>query len=198
MADISNEALMAQLADGDMWALGELFARNAATVKGVLCRISPELPDAEADELLQDVFLILYKTATRYTEQQKFKAWLCGIAVNCSKKWRRNTWLRRKLIKEHFAAMESMDKQTVTTPEGHSSTRQQLKIALSRISPKHRDVLMLHLEGFSGPEIANILGVRENVIWTRLHRARNKIAELLSDELCSALIRKGSVSDPVY
>ena len=48
--------------------------------------------------------------------------------------------------------------------------------ALSRLSPKYRDVLILHaVEGFSGEEIAEILSIRPKTVWSRLHRARNQL-----------------------
>jgi len=58
-----------------------------------------------------------------------------------------------------------------------------LYAAMDRLPEKYRTVLILSaLEESSGEDIATLLGIEPNTVWVRLHRARAKLADLLSQE----------------
>ena len=100
-SELDDEQLMRILASGHAEPLGELYIRHSAMVKDAMMRFCPEISVAEAEEMVQDVFLILNRKAAKYQEQMKFKAWLYGIAVRTVSSWRRTYWLRRKLLERH-------------------------------------------------------------------------------------------------
>ena len=80
-SELGDEQLMRILASGHSEPLGELYIRHSAMVKDAMMRFCPEISIAEAEEMVQDVFLVLNRKASKYREQMKFKAWLYGIAV---------------------------------------------------------------------------------------------------------------------
>jgi len=189
--DLSNDELMRKLSDEDISALGELFYRHGAMVRHALARFSPELSETEKDDLVQDVFLSLYKSASRYEERAAFKSWLYKIAVNVSRRWRRDTWLRRRVLSHKQAKINTSAVGITSTPEDRCDARAQVQKALAGLSEKQREITLLHMEGFSGQEIAMMLGIKINAVWTRLHRARRQVEETLSEETRIFAIKDG-------
>ena len=62
--EFSDEALVAQLREGSREALGVLFRRYARTVRGVAYRVLRNT--SEADDLLQDIFLLIYRKCSMF------------------------------------------------------------------------------------------------------------------------------------
>jgi RNA polymerase sigma-70 factor (ECF subfamily) len=186
LAQIADERLMARLAAGELEALGELYRRHGPLVRSAITRYAPEISAAELDELVQEVFLTVSDTAARYQEQQRCKAWLYGIAVRKARSWQRTTWLRRRLLKGQRGEPVALARPSGGSPERAVALRELVERTLSRLNPGQRQVLLLHaVEGFTGEEIAGILGVRPETVWTRLHRARKAVLD--SEETRAAL-----------
>ena len=154
-------------------------------------RFCPEVSIAEAEEMVQDVFLILNRKASKYEEQMKFKAWLYGIAVRTVSSWRRTYWVRRKILDRH-------DNKRVGIALRASNYARDLEVrdtltqGLDKLSAGQREVLYLHaVEGFTGEEIARILNIRPKTVWTRLHRARQKMLEELTADAVEHVFCEG-------
>lgn len=61
--------------------------------------------------------------------------------------------------------------------------RDSVQRGLDRLSTGQREVLFLHaVEGFTGEEIARLLGIRPKTVWTRLHRARAQMIRTMTGE----------------
>ena len=67
-----------------------------------------------------------------------------------------------------------------SSPERAVATREEVWRALSMLPESQREVLLLHVEGFSGDEISGMLDIRPKTVWTRLHRARRALTQKLS------------------
>jgi RNA polymerase sigma-70 factor (ECF subfamily) len=166
------------MASGDTEALGALYLRYAQMVRRAVRRFAPEIPGAQAEELVQDVFLLLYEKARTYQSRGKFKAFLFSIAVRKARTWRRNTWLRRRVL-----AMASREElpcggEAFRAVDVDAELRQVVNQALARLSEGQRTVLLLHaVEGFTGDEIAEILDISAQTVRTRLFRARQLLLE---------------------
>lgn len=176
--EVKDEMLAAELKEGDVRALGEIYIRYGVAVRAALRRFVPEMAYADADELCQEVFLTLNDTISRYQEQQKLKAWIFGIALQKARSWRRNTWLRRKILHRRAEESADTDIHEGDTPAHALELKQEVEAALGRMSGKQREVVMLYsLEGFTCEEAADILGVDIHVVWSRLHRARQAVSK---------------------
>ena len=159
--------------------MGEIYLRYGTMVRAALLRFVPEMGHADAEELCQEIFLTLHDTIGRYEEKQRLKAWIFGIAVRKARSWRRNTWLRRKLLDRQNKEQEAV-RQESRTPAHSLELKQEAEAALSVLSDKQREaVLLFSVEEFSCEEAAAILGVEVNVIWSRLHRARQTAAKAM-------------------
>jgi RNA polymerase sigma-70 factor (ECF subfamily) len=69
------------------------------------------------------------------------------------------------------------------TPPGGEENDIALEIDLASLSLEHATMLSLFAaEGLSHSEIAEILGIPEGTVWSRLHTARRKLAEQLAED----------------
>jgi RNA polymerase sigma-70 factor (ECF subfamily) len=152
-------------------------------------RFAQEISADEADELGQEVFLALARSAGRYQPGRRLKAWLAGIAVNKARGWQRTTWIRRNLLRRHHRDELGIFAVRGSSPEQEAERRDELRHALARLPAAQRDVLLLSVvEGFTGEEVATILGIRPKTVWTRLHRARRAMTQLLAGDQAAAAL----------
>jgi RNA polymerase sigma-70 factor (ECF subfamily) len=178
ITELDDRQLMLRLKKGDIRCLGELYLRYGDMVKAALSRFAPESAAADVDELCQDVFLALNDSKKRYQERTKLKAWIFGIAVRKARMWRRKTWLRRHLLELHGKGGVAMALPSNQSPATTVALRLEIQESLARLTRKQREVVLLHaVQGFSGEEIAEILNIRVGVVWSRLHRARQLLAD---------------------
>ena len=186
-----DEQLVAILATGEMYPLAKLYVRYGAMVKEAIRRFAPEISVAEAEEVGQDVFLALAQSAGNYQKNGKFKSWLFGIAVNKARRWRRFTWVRRNLLERHRKDPVGIFAVKGSTPEVDAEIRDELRHAFKVLPAAQREVLVLHaVDGFTGEEIAQILDIKPNTVWTRLHRARKTMLQLFKKEQVAAILCK--------
>jgi len=178
---LSDEQLMRSLAEGGTHALGVLYERYRVLVMKAVARTAPEVPMAQVEDITQDVFLAVRDGASAYDEQKRFKAWLYGIAVNKAKVWRRNTWLRRRLLGERSDEPVGRALDRSMSRIEQIEARESVLRALHELPENMRQTLILHaVEGFSCDEISRIFKISPKTVRTRLHRARGRLMEILS------------------
>ncbi|NPA27398.1 MAG: sigma-70 family RNA polymerase sigma factor [Chloroflexi bacterium] len=169
---LSDAELLERARQGDQDAFRVLYQRYARRVYGFLRAYTgdPEL----ADELVNDVFLRVWKALPKYREQQQFLAWLFRIARNAAvdkfRRQKRRAWLGLD------ALLPGEDVDTTTPhPETAALTQeeyQRLDEALQQLPETYRTVLVLRfLEGLTTAEIAQVLGRSENAVRVLQHRA---------------------------
>jgi RNA polymerase sigma-70 factor, ECF subfamily len=150
---------------GSSDALGRLFASHANVVYRVALRLTAS--DADAQDIVQDVFIGLPEALRGYHEQGAFEPWLKRIAVRCALMRMRGAE-RRDARHERLATEADPH---VAAPD--IGTRLTLADAIDRLSPALRTVFVLHdVEGYGHDEIARLLGVRAGTSQVRLFRAR--------------------------
>jgi len=170
--------LMTRVACGDEGALSTLYYRYGGEVSLFVHSLAPGLSDPRVEELVQDVFLTVYNKASAYEERGKLKAWLFGIAARLARRAGRRHWLQNALLRRRGREIEAaMGHGPVANPERNLIARAGLAKALDALPDKYRQVILLHAQGFRGTEIAKILGLRRNTVWTRLHRGRRMIKD---------------------
>jgi RNA polymerase sigma factor (sigma-70 family) len=177
----TDAELMAQVASGQLEALGELFDRHEPEVRRYLHRLGASAGDI--DDLVQVTFLEIVRAAARFDPQQSARAWLLGVATFMLRRQRRT--LGRALARLTFWKSASTQDAPPSTPleliEGEELTRR-VERALARLSPKKREVFVLvTLEGLSGEETARTLDIPVSTVWTRLHHARRELRAALRE-----------------
>ena len=131
-----------------------------------------------AEDVTQDVFVKLI-TNCPSLEAGREKAWLLKVALNrCRDLWR-SSWIKKVVLGhpgfECFPAPDMI---------GRLADQQTLSEAVNRLKPEFKEVVLLfYYQGFSVAEIADMLGIAEGTVSSRLSRAREKLQnELKGDE----------------
>ncbi len=169
---------MRRLAEGDAGGLGPLHRRYGAELGSLLLRVEPTLSEAEAEELVQDSFITLFQTADRYRDLGVLRSWIFRIGLNKARSWRRRTLFRRMLGRQQPRLSAGIAAES-SGPDEQAGARLALSRCLQELSGKQREVLVLSvIEGLPQGEVAELLGISENAVATRLHRARCKLGRI--------------------
>ncbi|MGE0870638.1 MAG: RNA polymerase sigma factor [Kofleriaceae bacterium] len=129
---------------------------------------------ADAEDALQDTLLAIHDGLPGFRGDARLFTWAYRIATRIA--FRIKARRRRADSLDH----DPMDA-TVADPAARSQARE-LARAMDSLSADHRLVLSLFaIDGLSHREIADILGVPEGTVWSRLHAARKKVAAVFSD-----------------
>ncbi|MEO7732954.1 MAG: RNA polymerase sigma factor [Kofleriaceae bacterium] len=177
-AEMSDVALLAACAVGEATALGAMFDRHRATVQRLLARLAGADQHC-TDDLVQETFLQVQRSAARFAGRSSVKTWILGIAANLARHHRR-TEARRRTASTEFI---TQPQRAPTTPHELACKHQfvaQLQHALAALPHEQREVfVMCDLEDVSGAEAAAVLGIREGTLWWRLSEARKALRAAL-------------------
>lgn len=179
-----ERTLLHRIAAGDQHALRCLYAAYRPRLWSYL--FSQLDSDAGwTEELTQDVFLAVWRSAATYRSEAKPATWLFRIAHNLAANARRTR--DRRLQSERLDTDDSGDERD-DLPVGASHEesvldRLTLAAALDRLSLRQREVLDLaFVQGFSMDEIACILGVPAGTVKSRISYARRALHAQLAAE----------------
>jgi RNA polymerase sigma-70 factor (ECF subfamily) len=149
-----------------------------------LARACTGEPD-EALDLVQETFVAAHQALSRYDAQRSMKAWLSTIAINKCRDWGRKRTVRRFLsftLPIDGQAEAVVDEEPAA--DAAASDRQELDRvtrAIATLPMNLKEVLVLRtIEGLSQAETAEVLGVSQKAIETRLYRARARLIEKLN------------------
>ncbi|HZS36960.1 MAG TPA: sigma-70 family RNA polymerase sigma factor [Polyangia bacterium] len=165
---IVDELQVAAARGGDRAAFGKLFEQFAPMVHGILlARVAP----ADADDLLQEVFLTALEKIAALRDAGAVGAWLAMIARNLATDGQR---ARRP------TAPLPRDLATYDAPKSEAAE----VLAIIRTLPEaYREPLVLRLvEGMSGPEIAERVGLTPESVRVNLHRGMQQLRARLGLE----------------
>ena len=171
--------LVHAMAKGDAAALDELYAKRGP---GILSFLMTQVSDREiAEEVLQDVMLAAWKNATQFRGDSSVRTWLLVIARNRAM----NTHRRRKLplvtLDDAFGAF-GQDTGPLEKLEKKDS-QAKVRDALNQLPAAQREVLLLvFYHQLTGPEVAQVLGLNEGTVKSRLHRAKEALKHVLAGE----------------
>lgn len=125
----------------------------------------------DADDILQEVFIRLMTSNTRFSDKEHMKAWFIRVTINCSNTYLKSSWRRRTVAME-----EVRDDKFVIYPEEKSD----LYYAVLDLTIKQRTVIHLfYNEDYSTKEIAEILEMKEGSVRSLLSRARRTLRKKL-------------------
>lgn len=175
--------LIAECLAGRRDAFGELVARYQHRLYNATIRLvhNPE----DAADVVQEAFLNAYQSLDSFKGDSEFFTWLYRIAFNAAVSHKRKQKLMLSLDSSHGDSSHDPDDPSEFVRPGlaleKSEEEAQLRTALARLSPEHRDVLVMKdLESLKYEVIAELLQVPIGTIRSRLHRARLELRTLLS------------------
>ncbi len=130
---------------------------------------------ADADDILQEVFLRYIKADKTYNDEEHRKAWLLKITINCTKSLLTSAWNRRRDFSEADENTGGYDKRLKDI-----ETRSEVYGALLKLPQKYRTVIHLfYYEDLSVAQIAKATGAGESAVKSQLSRGRAMLRELL-------------------
>ena len=174
---LDDETLIRRIADGDWPAMQTLFARHRVAIYRWLLRLVGD--EAMAEDLLSDVFLDVWRQAASFEGRASVSTWLLAIARHKALSAR-----RRRIDAKLDAEIASTIADPADDPEVALQKKNRgelLRKCLAHLSPEHGEVIdLVYYHGKSVKEVADIVGVAEGTIKTRMFYARKKLAELIS------------------
>jgi RNA polymerase sigma-70 factor (ECF subfamily) len=168
----SDEMLIRRIAEGDQLAMRTLFGRHRVPLYRWLLRLVGD--EALAEDLLSDVFLDVWRQAASFEARSSVSTWLLAIA-----RYKALSARRRRLDAELDEKIASSMADPADDPEAvlQKKTRAELlRHSLARLSPEHGEVIdLVYFHGKSVKEVAEIVGIAEATVKTRMFYARKKL-----------------------
>jgi RNA polymerase sigma-70 factor (ECF subfamily) len=166
------------IANGDRSAFEKLYGAYQRRLFGYIFRMVAKADAAE--ELTNDVMLEIWKGAAAFRGESRVSTWVFGIA-----RFRAISSLRRanpKTVDFDDAGPLPDSRELQDEVLVKESTRDEVRKALTKLSKPHREVMELTFyQGFSYPEIADILHCPVNTVKTRMFYARKELREMLAE-----------------
>ena len=158
-----------------------------------LLESSVKAPDRNAQfeemyaQYADDVFVKLYTRGEAIAPGCE-KAWLLRVTVNCCRDLWRSAWLKRVVLGAPTLEIIPAQEDTIEQRE----EKAELMRAIHKLPVQFRETILLHYyQGLGIAEIAQMLGLPEGTISSRLSRARKKLESLLKDEAAHLIRRTG-------
>ena len=177
--DATDAQLHRAVLNGSQNAMTELYRRHGGLVYRFALRLVQETSIAE--EVTQEVFLALLKHADRFVvDRGSLSTWLCGIA-------RRLVWKHLRAQHRDLIAEDGLDEvESHEDDPAVALTRKQAVQAVDQgirgLPPNLREVIVLcELEEMRYEDAAVVLGVPIGTVRSRLHRAKHRLALLLTE-----------------
>ena len=186
MSEIDEPAFLTRLQRREPQAFATLVRAHQHRVFGLVLRIVGD--SAEAEEVAQDVFVSVFRSIDSFRGDSRLSTWIFRIAVNLSKN--RLVYRRRRHADFHEPIGDEQEPAASPfswapeRPDGIAEAReleQIVQAGLARLEPEHREVLVLRdVEHLSYEEIAEVLGVAEGTVKSRLFRARYALKQQIA------------------
>ncbi|WP_333823651.1 sigma-70 family RNA polymerase sigma factor [Pinisolibacter sp.] len=176
MTTNSDEDLLQRIAAGDRLAMRVLFSRHQLKIHRFVLRMVRD--EAVAEDAVSDTFLDVWRDAGTFSGRSQVTTWLMSIA-----RFKALSALRRRRdlgLDEEWAAGIADDADTPEVISQKADKGAVIRLCMERLTAEHREVLdLVYYHETSVEEVAEIVGIPEGTVKTRLFHARKKLAELL-------------------
>ena len=187
-----DSELITECLQGRTEAFGQIVTRYQERLFGTLVTMLGSVEDAR--DVAQEAFVQAYQKLDSFRGQSAFYSWLFRIALNSSVDHHRRQ--RRPTVSIDAAREQTGAEPTDLHPETSPSfsiertERQTLvQLALSKLSPEYRQVLILkEMEDFKYEEIAALVKIPVGTVRSRIHRGRAELKDILERLLGDQLI----------
>jgi RNA polymerase sigma-70 factor (ECF subfamily) len=189
----SDHDLAQSIAAGDLAALKTLMRRHNQALFRTARSILRD--DGEAEDVVQETYLLAYRSIHDFRGEAKLSTWLARIAVNLAIRRRQRQGRDPATFTgtPDAAGEEAQDmiESRSYTPEAaasNSELRQMLEAHIDRLPDLYREVFVLRgIEELSVEETAEVLGIPAATVRTRFFRARHALREGLAKDIDFAL-----------
>ena len=173
---------------GEERAFEELVSRYQVRLLNFIYRTIGDRDRAE--DLVQEVFIRVYRHIARFDRSKKCSTWIYTIASNLAKNELRNRSRSPLVLFQAIKAKFEDEDRPLQFEDLHTRPddlfrkrhlREMVEASVAQLPAHHREVFVLReLEGKSYEEIAEITGVNLGTVKSRLNRARNAFAEIIA------------------
>lgn len=190
--DPTDEDLLRRFNEGDADAFAELVARFERPLYNFILR-SVRRRD-RADELLQDVFMKVVQRSSDFKGNSKVSTWIYTIARNlCIDHSRKMVFRRHKSLDAPGRSTGSDEGPTLLDRQASEDAKPdraalaedlkaRIAAAVEELPEEQKDVfLMRHVQGMKFKEIAEVVGVPENTVKSRMRYALERLQRALAD-----------------
>lgn len=159
--------LMRRVSLGDREAFHSIVRRHQDRVLGLAARFASP---SEAEDIAQEVFLSVYRSASRFRGDATFQTWLYRIVVNTCLNWKRRA-----------KAVPFPDNAEPQAPEEDlSDIALRVREAIARLPDRQRVAVLLHrFEGMSYRQVAEAMGLSEEAVESLLARAYRALRRMV-------------------
>lgn len=145
----------------------QLLKRN----RGRLAAIAHAYADADADDLLQEILLQIWRGLASFESRSSIDTWCYRVALNTALTWRRTLGRKRNNL-----ATEPADVSQLSGALDVHDHAELLQRFLRSLSDADRALLLLYMDEISGKEIAEITGLSEGAVRVRVHRIKQRLS----------------------
>jgi RNA polymerase sigma-70 factor (ECF subfamily) len=171
-------ALIRAIAQGDEFAMDELYARHGP---GLLAYLSSRLGNRQwAEEVLQEVMLAVWQSASGFRGESSVYTWMIIIARNRAiNAFQRDKSLHDKPLEDETGSIPGHNIAVVE----HNAQLDELRAALTKLSDEHQETLeLVFFHGLSNLETAAVLNISSGTVKSRLFRAKAQLREWLEEK----------------
>jgi len=179
LGECSDGELAALALAGRQAAYRELLGRHR---EAVFRLVRGSIGDADAAlDVTQEAFIAAFAALKSYDGGRPFKTWVSRIAINKCR-----DWARRRAVRRFFSFALPIEAAATIADESIPADQQladraelaRVRDAITKLPTAIREPLILRaIEGLTQAETAQVLGISEKAVETRLYRARNKLTE---------------------
>lgn len=170
---LSDAEVLRRTAAGDRSAFEDFVERyEAAVLRYVRAWVRD---DDQAEDALQETFIAAWRGAAGFRGPESARGWVLRIARNTiHRQFRRHGGESQRHVPLEELALEAgwgdlSSEKLIERLDAH----EQVEAGFARLAPEDREILILRdLEGFSGEDVAGMLGLSLAAVKSRLHRAR--------------------------
>jgi RNA polymerase sigma-70 factor, ECF subfamily len=178
MQTTSDEVLIGRIAGGDRLAMQVLFARHHVRMYRFVLRIVRN--EAMAEDLTSEAFLDVWRHAGKFEGRAAVSTWLLSIA-----RYKALSAVRKRPDEELDEEMAERVEDCADDPEAALAKKDKatiLRQCLTELSADHREIIdLVYYHEKSVGEVAEIVGIPEATVKTRMFYARKNLSELLKD-----------------
>jgi RNA polymerase sigma-70 factor (ECF subfamily) len=153
--------------DRDLY-INEILSKYADTVYRICFMYLHNKSDAE--DAFQEIFLKLFLNSNSIEDDEHEKAWIIRVSINHCKDTLKSYWYKKVEVRNDIQ------------PSLEKKTDYELLETVRLLPKKYKDVIYLfYYEGYSVVEMSKILKMKENTIYSHLHRAKELLKEKLEE-----------------
>lgn len=158
-------------------SLGQVYREHFDFVWRSLLRLG--FPPAEAEDVAQDVFLVVHRRLGDFDPSRSMRAWLYGIARRVAKDRRRGQGREERRLRLLPGPSAGLDPERAAAQAEAAAL---VQVFLDGLEPDFRSIFVLaELEGFGGTEIADAMNLNRNTVYTRLRALRRDFARFIEE-----------------